>query len=113
HDCHEGAVSASSRSLRVGQVFLFRQGLEPDRRAAGEAGDLAADIAGAAVVALALKWLNGFSLAAIFEGEFSDVSRSYAGKAVARYTWSARKKSPAAGIILAAGRRKSPLCVRS
>jgi len=24
---------------------------------------------------------------AIFEGEFSSVSRSYAGKGVARYTW--------------------------
>ena len=34
-----------------------------------------------------LKWLNAFSLAATFEGEFSDVTRSYAGKGVARYSW--------------------------
>ena len=34
-----------------------------------------------------MKWLNGFSLAASFEGEFSDVTRSYAGKGIARYTW--------------------------
>ena len=34
-----------------------------------------------------MKWLNGFSLAATFEGEFSDVTRSYAGKGVARYNW--------------------------
>ena len=34
-----------------------------------------------------VKWLNGFSLAATFEGEFSDVTRSYAGKGVARYNW--------------------------
>jgi autotransporter-associated beta strand protein len=34
-----------------------------------------------------MKWLNGFSLAATFEGEFSGVTRSYAGKGVARYTW--------------------------
>ncbi len=34
-----------------------------------------------------MKWLNGFSLAATFEGEFSNVSRSYAGKGVARYAW--------------------------
>jgi uncharacterized protein with beta-barrel porin domain len=34
-----------------------------------------------------MKWLNGFSLAATFEGEFSHVTRSYAGKGVARYTW--------------------------
>jgi len=33
------------------------------------------------------KWLNGFSLAATFEGEFSEVTRSYAGKGVARYAW--------------------------
>ena len=33
-----------------------------------------------------MKWLNGFSLAATFEGEFSDVTRSYAGKGVARYS---------------------------
>ena len=31
--------------------------------------------------------LNGFSLAATFEGEFSNVTRSYAGKGVARYAW--------------------------
>jgi uncharacterized protein with beta-barrel porin domain len=34
-----------------------------------------------------MKWRNGWSAAAIFEGEFSDVSRSYAGKGVARYSW--------------------------
>src|SRR6266478_5491838 len=34
-----------------------------------------------------MKWRNGFSLAATFESEFSDVTRSYAGKGVARYAW--------------------------
>jgi len=34
-----------------------------------------------------LKWLNGWSAAATFEGEFSDVTRSYAGKGIVRYTW--------------------------
>jgi fibronectin-binding autotransporter adhesin len=34
-----------------------------------------------------MKWLNGFSLAATFEGAFSSVTSSYAGKGVARYTW--------------------------
>jgi uncharacterized protein with beta-barrel porin domain len=34
-----------------------------------------------------LKWVNGWSTAATFEGEFSDVTRSYAGKGVARYAW--------------------------
>jgi autotransporter-associated beta strand protein len=34
-----------------------------------------------------MKWRNGVSLAAAFEGEFSDVTRSYAGKGVVRYAW--------------------------
>jgi uncharacterized protein with beta-barrel porin domain len=33
------------------------------------------------------KWLNGWSTAATFEGEFSDVTRSYAGRGVVRYMW--------------------------
>jgi uncharacterized protein with beta-barrel porin domain len=33
------------------------------------------------------KWLTGWSAAATFEGEFSDVTRSYAGKGVVRYAW--------------------------
>ena len=33
------------------------------------------------------KWFNGISLAATFEGEFSNVTRSYAGKGIARYSW--------------------------
>ena len=34
-----------------------------------------------------MKWLNGWSAAATFEGEFSNVTRSYAGKGVVRYSW--------------------------
>jgi uncharacterized protein with beta-barrel porin domain len=34
-----------------------------------------------------MKWLNGWATAATFEGEFSSVTRSYAGKAFARYQW--------------------------
>jgi uncharacterized protein with beta-barrel porin domain len=33
------------------------------------------------------KWLTGWSAAATFEGEFSEVTRSYAGKGVLRYAW--------------------------
>ncbi len=33
------------------------------------------------------KWLNGFSLAATFEGEFSGNVNSYSGKAFVRYAW--------------------------
>jgi autotransporter-associated beta strand protein len=34
-----------------------------------------------------MKWLNGWSAAATFEGEFSDVTTAYAGKGVVRYNW--------------------------
>ncbi|HMM91284.1 autotransporter outer membrane beta-barrel domain-containing protein [Bradyrhizobium sp.] len=34
-----------------------------------------------------MKWLNGWSTAAIFEGQFSSVTNSYAGKGVVRYSW--------------------------
>ena len=34
-----------------------------------------------------MKFVSGISLAATFEGEFSEVTRSYAGKGVARYSW--------------------------
>ena len=30
---------------------------------------------------------TGWSVAATFDGEFSDISRSYAGKGVVRYAW--------------------------
>jgi outer membrane autotransporter protein len=33
------------------------------------------------------KWLNGFSVAASFEGEFSRVTESYAGKGTLHHSW--------------------------
>ncbi len=33
------------------------------------------------------KWINGWSAGATFEGEFSNVTSSYAGKGVVRYAW--------------------------
>jgi uncharacterized protein with beta-barrel porin domain len=49
----------------------------------------AAHAADAALVTASaeMKWLNGFSLAGTFEGEFSNVTTSYAGKGVVRYAW--------------------------
>src|SRR5450432_517027 len=38
-------------------------------------------------VSAEVKWLNGWSAAATFEGEFSSVTQSYAGKGVVRYAW--------------------------
>jgi uncharacterized protein with beta-barrel porin domain len=34
-----------------------------------------------------LKWTSNWSVAGTFEGEFSGVTRSYAGKGVVRYVW--------------------------
>jgi hypothetical protein len=34
-----------------------------------------------------MKWTNRWSVAATFEGEFSNVARSYAGKGAVRYAW--------------------------
>jgi uncharacterized protein with beta-barrel porin domain len=34
-----------------------------------------------------MKWTNGWAVAGTFEGELSDVTRSYAGKGVVRYAW--------------------------
>jgi uncharacterized protein with beta-barrel porin domain len=49
----------------------------------------AAQAADSALVtaSIARKWLNGWSAAATFEGEFSNVTSSYAGKGVVRYAW--------------------------
>jgi hypothetical protein len=34
-----------------------------------------------------MKWTNRWSAAATFEGEFSEITRSNAGKGVLRYAW--------------------------
>ena len=34
-----------------------------------------------------MKWLNGWSAAATFEGQFSEINRSFAGKGVLRHSW--------------------------
>ena len=39
------------------------------------------------VVHRVLYRMNSWSAAATFEGEFSSVTRSYAGKGVVRYAW--------------------------
>jgi len=74
HDYNpDRAVTALFQAL-PGASFVVN-GARPD-------ADSALVSAGAEV-----KWLNGFSLAATFEGEFSGNVTSYAGKGVAKYTW--------------------------
>jgi len=50
-------------------------------------GATAAHDAALTTAAAEMKWPNGVSIAATFEGEFSAVTRSYAGKGVASYNW--------------------------
>ncbi|WP_370691337.1 hypothetical protein [Bradyrhizobium sp.] len=50
-------------------------------------GASAARDAALTTVSAEVKWRNGFSLAGPFEGEFSNVRRSHAGKGVARCQW--------------------------
>ncbi|MGJ5070482.1 autotransporter domain-containing protein [Bradyrhizobium oligotrophicum] len=49
---------------------------------AAQSRDLALTTASAEIA-----WRNGWSVAATFEGEFSTISRSYAGKGAVRYSW--------------------------
>jgi autotransporter-associated beta strand protein len=66
----------------IGATFQTLPGASFVVNGAPQAADRALTTAAAEI-----KWLNGFSLGATFEGEFSDVTRSYAGKGVARYSW--------------------------
>ena len=50
-------------------------------------GAAQASDAALATASIERKWTNGFSLAGTFEGEFSNVTRSYAGKGTVRYAW--------------------------
>ena len=66
----------------IGATFQTLPGASFVVNGAAQAHDAALATASAEV-----KWLNGWSAAATFEGEFSDVTRSYAGKGVVRYAW--------------------------
>jgi uncharacterized protein with beta-barrel porin domain len=66
----------------IGATFQTLPGASFVVNGAVQAHDSALTTASAEV-----KWMNGWSAAATFEGEFSQVTRSYAGKGVVRYTW--------------------------
>jgi uncharacterized protein with beta-barrel porin domain len=66
----------------IGATFQALPGASFTVNGAAQAPDAAL-----ATASIERKWLNGFSLAATFEGEFSDLTRSYAGKGVVRYQW--------------------------
>jgi autotransporter-associated beta strand protein len=84
--------------LTLRSRFAWVHGFNPDRfigatfqtlPGAGFVVNGAAQARDAALttVSAEMKWLNGFSLAGTFEGEFSGVTSSYAGKGVVRYAW--------------------------
>ncbi|MDA9435547.1 hypothetical protein XH88_27855 [Bradyrhizobium sp. CCBAU 51627] len=66
----------------IGATFQALPGASFVVNGAAQASDSALTTASAE-----MKWLNGWSTAATFEGEFSNVTRSYAGKGVVRYAW--------------------------
>ncbi|HET6838424.1 MAG TPA: autotransporter domain-containing protein, partial [Bradyrhizobium sp.] len=84
--------------LTLRSRFAWAHDFNPDRNIAATFQSLpgASFIVGGAAQAadsalttasIEMKWLNGWSAAATFEGEFSNVTQSYAGKAVVRYNW--------------------------
>ena len=66
----------------IGATFQTLPGASFVVNGAAQAHDSALTTASAEV-----KWANGWSAAATFEGEFSQVTNSYAGKGVVRYAW--------------------------
>ena len=66
----------------IGATFLTLPGASFVVNGAAQARDAALATASAEI-----KWLNGLSLAATFESELSNITRSYAGKGVVRYAW--------------------------
>jgi uncharacterized protein with beta-barrel porin domain len=66
----------------IAATFLALPGASFTVNGAAQASDAALTTA-----SVEHKWTCGISLAATFDGELSSVTRSYAGKGVARYTW--------------------------
>jgi len=66
----------------VGAVFQTLPGAAFVVNGAAQARDSALTTA-----SVQMNWMNGWSASATFEGEFSNVTRSYAGKGVVRYVW--------------------------
>jgi autotransporter-associated beta strand protein len=74
HDFDPGRAMAATFQLMPGAGFIVN--------GASQAADSALTTASAEI-----KWLNGWSASATFEGEFSSVTRAYAGKGAVRYAW--------------------------
>jgi uncharacterized protein with beta-barrel porin domain len=74
HDFNpNSAVSATFQTLPGASFVVNGAALAPD--------------AALTTASAEVSWINGWSVAGTFEGEFSNVTRSYAGKGVLRYNW--------------------------
>jgi len=92
------ALALTNGVLTLRSRFAWAHDFDPDRSVAATFQALPAAsfvVNGAAqaresaltTASAEMKWMNGWSAAATFEGEFSNVTRSYAGKGVVRYQW--------------------------
>ena len=79
---------AALRSMFYGSLRLY-EAIRTSPRPVIAAVNGAAAARNAALVSAGaeMKWRNGWSIAASFEGEFSGRSNSYAGKGSLRYQW--------------------------
>lgn len=74
HDYNPNRLAAATFQALPGTSFVVN--------GAAQASDSALTTA-----SVEMNWRNGWSAAATFEGEFSNVTSSYAGKGVVRYQW--------------------------
>ncbi|MGN1285570.1 MAG: autotransporter domain-containing protein [Bradyrhizobium sp.] len=74
HDYNPNRVAAATFQALPGTSFVVN--------GAAQSSDSALTTA-----SLEMNWRNGWSASATFEGEFSNVTSSYAGKGVVRYQW--------------------------
>ncbi len=92
------SITLATAVLTLRSRFAWAHDYDPDRSVAATfqalpgASFVANGAAQASESALTtasveMKWLNGWSAVATFEGEFSSVTASYAGKGVLRHVW--------------------------
>ncbi|MGO4712231.1 autotransporter domain-containing protein [Bradyrhizobium sp. 2TAF24] len=92
------SLAVSSGVLTLRGRFAWAHDFNPDRAIAAtfqalpgasfvvNGARLASDSA-LTTASAEMKWMNGWSAVATFDGEFSNVTRSYAGRGMVRYAW--------------------------
>jgi len=74
HDYNSGRSAGATFQALPGASFVVNGAAQPHDSALTSAS-------------AEIRWMNGWSAAATFEGEFADTVRSYAGKGALRYSW--------------------------